>query len=62
MVVLFKNAVKYTSPEKQDDLEKNAALEINKAVMNVISNLKGSPSFSLILRQEAAIQYRLEAF
>jgi DNA-directed RNA polymerase subunit RPC12/RpoP len=47
MVVLFENAIKNFPSEKQEDVRKKAAIEINKAVMNVISNMRAGGEFLL---------------
>ena len=45
MVISFENAIKYSQPDKQDEMKRNSAVEINKAIMNMISNFKGGPEF-----------------
>jgi DNA-directed RNA polymerase subunit RPC12/RpoP len=40
MLVCFDSAIKNTKEEQQDEIKKKAAVEINKAVMNAISNVK----------------------
>lgn len=51
MVVLFGNAIKYTPQDKQDEIKKKAAVEINKAVMNVITNIRGGGEFLINPRE-----------
>lgn len=45
MVVSFENAIKYSKTDKQDEMKRNSAVEINKAIMNMLSNFKGGPEF-----------------
>ena len=51
MVVLFGNAIKYTSQDKQGDVKKKAAVEIDKAVMNVVTNIRGGGEFLINPRE-----------